>query len=378
MTVQEPVPPRPEERPGDPLRVLVYSVVNRHDAGGAQNVINRLLRNLRARGHAVMEAWAGPERRSTAEAWICPLYLRTGPGRSYHMPSLWRAAVGLAVRRPQVVNVHIVTSQAKYFLLLACLFGYKTVISAHGSDILKPDPGCSPHLGAVLRAADAVTVVSGNLRDKVLAYPGVDAAKVHVISNGIDCAFWSPEKPAEPRPPTIVALGRLEHVKGFDVLLAAFASVRAAVPAARLCIIGDGSLAGDLRRQAEDLGVAEAVYFPGHLDAHAIRERLRGASVFALSSRSEGMPLSLLEAMACGLPAVATTVGGVPEVVSPDAGALVAPEDANALAEALTSILKDDALRQNLARGAHARAQLYSDTASYDAYERVYRQVLGA
>lgn len=368
-----------------PLRVLVYSVVDRLDPGGAQIVISRLLASLRRRGHVVTEAWSGPASGPVPGEWVCPLYVRppsdAAPARArpYHLPSLFRLAAGLLRRRPQIVNVHFVSEQALYFLRLNGLFGYKTVLSAHGTDILKPAPAWRDLLPDFLGRADAVTVVSRNLADRVLSYPGVDPAKVHVIPNGIDCGFWSPGEDGVPpaqAPPTIVAVGRLEPVKGFDLLLQALAAVRRVVPDARLCIVGDGRLAGELAAQARALGLDGAVELPGRLGREGVRDRLRGASAFALSSRSEGMPLALLEAMACGVPPVATRVGGVPEVVADDAGLLVPPEDAGALADALVRVLRDKDLAAGLGRAAHRRAQAFSSASSEAAYERLYEALL--
>lgn len=369
-----------------PLRVLVYSVVDRADSGGAQTVIARLLASLRRHGHVVTAAWSGPASRPAPGEWVCPLYVRPASGaaparaRKYHLPSLVRLAAGLVRFRPQIVNVHFVSEQALYFLRLGGLFGYKTVLSAHGTDVLKPAPAWRDLLPDFLGRADAVTVVSRNLADRVLSYPGVDPAKVHVIPNGIDCGFWSPGEggPSTPptAPPTVVAVGRLEPVKGFDLLLRAFATVRRAVPDARLCIVGDGGLAGELAAQARGLGLDGAVELPGRLDREGVRDRLRRASAFVLSSHSEGMPLALLEAMACGVPPVATRVGGVPEAVADGAGLLVPPGDAGALAAALVRVLRDPGLAAGLGQAAHRRAQGFSSASSEAAYERLYESLL--
>jgi glycosyltransferase involved in cell wall biosynthesis len=365
-----------------PFRVLVYSVVDRTGSGGAQTVIARLLTSLRRRGHVVTAAWPGPAPRPVPGEWVCPLHVRPASGavpsrgRKYHLPSLVRLAAGLIRFRPQIVNVHFVSEQALYFLRLGGLFGYKTVLSAHGTDVLKPAPAWRDLLPDFLGRADAVTVVSQNLAERVLSYPGVDPARVHVIPNGIDCGFWSPGGGGPPVPPMAVAVGRLEPVKGFDLLLRAFAAVRGAVPDARLCIVGDGRLAGELTAQAGALGLGGAVELPGRLDRESVRDRLRRASVFVLSSRSEGMPLALLEAMACGVPPVATRVGGVPEVVAGGAGLLVPPGDADALAAALVRVLRDPGLAAELGQAAHRRAQAFSSASSEAAYERLYESLL--
>lgn len=364
--------------PETSLRILLYTVANRAAAGGAEGVVRGLADGLRGHGHRVTESW-GDSRPFPADGdgaqWPCPLHLRPGP-RPWHLPSVGLAAWGLARVRPQVVNVHIITGQARYFLLLGRAMGARVVVSAHGSDLLHPADDCARHLPAILRAADAVTVVSEPLRDRAAALGGLDPAQVTVIPNGIDTDFWTPAAPTE-RAPLVVALGRLERVKGFDVLLTAFAMLRERMPGVRLCLIGDGSQASVLRAQAVALGVADAVDFPGLLGPQAVRDRLRAATVFALSSRSEGMPLALLEAMACGLPVVATAVGAVPQVVGgKGAGLVVPPENPAALAAALAAVLADGPRRARLADGALAVAVTHSAAAAHAAYERLYRTLL--
>lgn len=367
-------------------RVLVYSVVDRQDPGGAQMVIARLLNSLGRSGYQVSSGWAGPgPAPEGAEEWVCPLYVRPvrQRGRPFHVPSLMRLLAGLGWRRPKLVNIHFVSEQTLYFLRLRRLFGYKTVLSAHGSDILKPADRWAGRLPSFLREADAVTVVSRNMADRVLSY-GVDPRKVHVIPNGVDCDYWSPacppdriEKGTGPVK-RLVAVGRLEPVKGFDLAIAALARLQAREPGARLCLIGAGREEPRLRALAADHGVADKVEFAGFLDRDRIRRRLREADAFVLSSRSEGMPLALLEAMACGLPALATRVGGVPEVVTPGTGVLVAPESAEALADGLSELLMDGQRMSGMARAAHRRAQDFCSRQSLAKYHRLYERLLSA
>lgn len=368
-----------------PMRILFYSVVDRLQAGGAQMVIARLLASLRERGHAVTEAWAGPGPKGVAGGWIWPLYVRPAEphrsrSRQHHMPSLARVTLGLLRCRPQIVNVHFVSAQTLYFLNLRRVFGYKVVLSVHGSDLLKPLPQERAQLAGFFSRADAITVVSENLKARILAHPGVDPAKIHVIPNGIDLRFWRPAgMPTEAGSPapTIVAVGRLEHVKGFDILLQAMARLRRTIPAARLCIIGDGILAADLAGQIRDLGLAGAVELPGALGRDCVRRRLRDAAVLAMPSRSEGMPLALLEALACGVPVVATGVGGVPEVLTDGTGLLVPPEVPEAMADALARVLQDPDLAERLGQAGRQRAQDFSSDGSDAAYERLFRSLLG-
>jgi glycosyltransferase involved in cell wall biosynthesis len=194
-----------------------------------------------------------------------------------------------------------------------------------------------------------------------LEFSGVDPSPVVVIPNGVPVDFWSASQPGvERRDPIVLSVGRLHPVKGHDVLLRAFARLRARVPKAQLVLAGGGGYRADLERLAHGLGLASAVTFAGQIDAGAVRDLMGGARVFVLPSRSEGLPLALLEAMAAGVPVVATRVGGVPDVATPDTAGLVPPEDPAALAAALEEVLMDSALAQQMSRNGRMRARLFS------------------
>ncbi len=360
----------------DALRILLYSATPRSHPGGVQHVVERLLAFLRARGHSVFESWASPDPRGNGDAWVQPLRLRDGSrGLLGPITALGGLHAGLRRRRPEIVNIHFVTGQSLYFLLLSRVLGYVTILSAHGGDILRPSEGARRLLPFVLRHADAITVVSDDLRQRVLALGGVDPARVHVIANGVDHAFWSDRPRAPSNPPNILAVGRLEAVKGFDVLLRAFARVRQTMPSATLTISGSGAQEPQLRALAASLGVQAQLTLTGRLGPREVRERLSGAAVFALSSLSEGMPLALIEAMAAGAPIVATTVGGAAEALGA-AGLLCPPGDEIALADSLLQMLRDPAQAERLGKAAQQRARSYSVEACQAAYETLYADLL--
>ena len=197
-----------------------------------------------------------------------------------------------------------------------------------------------------------------------------------MIPNGVDLSFWSQDasERTNTNQPTIVAIGRLHPVKGHDVLLRAMDRVRREVPAVRLRVIGEGPARAEIEALVRSLCLEACVELVGERPAEAVRDELRRATVFALPSRSEGMPISLIEAMATGCPAVATRVGGVPGVLADGAGLLVEPEDPDALAEALIHLLTDPQARREYADRARARAQGYAWAASADAYGATLEQ----
>jgi glycosyltransferase involved in cell wall biosynthesis len=152
----------------------------------------------------------------------------------------------------------------------------------------------------------------------------------------------------------LVFVGRVVPIKRLDVLLRALAQARESEPRLRLAVVGDGDERQGLERQATELGIAADVRFLGY--RRELRPVFDAADVAVLSSDNEGTPVSLIEAAAAGLPAVATDVGGVGEVVSAETGILVPRGDAAALAGAMVEMAADPQRRERCGRAARRRA----------------------
>ncbi|MFT7462303.1 MAG: glycosyltransferase involved in cell wall biosynthesis [Pseudohongiellaceae bacterium] len=176
----------------------------------------------------------------------------------------------------------------------------------------------------------------------------------------------------------ILGLARLTRRKGFDVLLDGLAALTesAELPPWRCWLGGNGEVAGQLQSQASRLGLADRVKFLGHRDETA--DLLGAADVFVMPSRAEGLGIAGLEAMAAGLPIVASRVGGLADAVSHDeTGLLVPSDDPTALRKALEAVLSDSALRQRLGdAGPGWVAQRFSPQVMVDGYLALYREVL--
>ncbi len=170
-------------------------------------------------------------------------------------------------------------------------------------------------------------------------------------------------------------VGRLVPIKRVDLALEALARARRLGAPVRLLIVGDGELRVELERLAKDLGLEGAVDFLGYRDDMV--GVAAAAEVALLTSDNEGTPVSLIEAAAANTPAVATAVGGVEEVVTRDSGILVAPDDADALAQAIATLADDPAKRRWM--GEHGRrhvAKRYSIERLVDDVELLYRELL--
>ena len=158
----------------------------------------------------------------------------------------------------------------------------------------------------------------------------------------------------------VACVASLVKVKGHDILLSAWKQVIYHFPQAVLILTGDGPLKKRLQSQCKQLGIAQCVRFLGYVDDISII--YSRASLVVLASRSEGLPLCILEAFAYGLPAVATAVSGTPEIVMPEkTGLLVEPDNPEQLAQAIMRLLSDTQLRQQLGQaGRHLVVEKYS------------------
>jgi len=205
---------------------------------------------------------------------------------------------------------------------------------------------------------------------------GIPPSKIRLVRNGIDLARFRPA--AAPRaadtPYTIGTIGRLDAIKAQADLVDAFILLRARdrTRPLRLVIVGAGPLQGALAQQIRAAGLDDCVWLPGaRRDVAAIMQAL---DVFVLPSLSEATPITLLEAMACGVPVVATSVGGVPGLLGIDArGTLVAPSDPAALAAAIGRYLDDpQAARRHAAAARRFVADYYDIAATAAQYAALY------
>jgi glycosyltransferase involved in cell wall biosynthesis len=187
------------------------------------------------------------------------------------------------------------------------------------------------------------------------------------------------ERPVGPSSPfRLISVGSMaQRYKGHDLVISALRSCRDAGLDVELVIIGEGKERSELERQADRLGVRGHVAFRGQLPAgEAVRRELDDAHLFVMASRVEGLPRALVEAMARALPAVGTAIGGIPELLPPDA--LVPTEDAAALASRIRALYGDAALRRAWSRRSLETARAYHEAALQPQREAFYRAVAAA
>ena len=234
--------------------------------------------------------------------------------------------------------------------------------------------------------ADQLLSVSEVHRQTLAKKIGVPISRIKVIPNGVDLTRYRSKKASQSwrsryRIPTdhlvVGSVGRLVEVKQYHHFLMALAMVkrRPEAPPCSGVLVGDGPLRDELTVMANDLGIQNDIYFLGHQDE--VPELLSLFDIFVLTSRSEGMSNTILEAMATGLPVVATDVGGASELVlDGETGRLIPPGEPERLAEVLTDLVMTSETRCDMGQRARKRAaDVFSLSVMVEAYEALYTQL---
>jgi glycosyltransferase involved in cell wall biosynthesis len=234
--------------------------------------------------------------------------------------------------------------------------------------------------------SDALIGVSTATVDDLVRLGIAPREKFRVIPIGLDLEpflkvtpddgkAFRDEAGARPGDVLLTFVGRLAPIKRVDVLLRAFAHARAEHASLRLAVVGDGRQRPALEQLATDLGVAEHVWFAGYRSA--MLPVAAGSDIAVLSSDNEGTPVSLIEAGAAGTPAVGTRVGGVPDVVTPETGLVVAPGDPRAMGAAIVRLAKDQEGREKMGQAARADvAERFSAVRLVDDIDQLYAELL--
>ena len=279
---------------------------------------------------------------------------------------------------PDLVHINLSDPSAYFHLSTATAYPALTLVTLHQNlAYFGLRGGLDTLLGQMLSMADWVTAVSAVTLSGVQAFMPEIRERSSVIYNGLDTPDVIPESlPFDA--PRILCVGRLLHQKGFDLAIAAFASLVDRFPQARLTIVGDGPSRFDLEQQAAALGLGEAVEFKGRISPEHVRELMNTATIVVMPSRSEGFPMVALEAAHMARPVVATPVGGLPEsVVHQRTGLLVEPEDSLALAEAIAFLLSHPDIARQMGQAGRSRVlDIFNMERFVDAYDMLYRELI--
>jgi glycosyltransferase involved in cell wall biosynthesis len=280
----------------------------------------------------------------------------------------------LARFRPDLVHAHFARAATAHARALADDMGVPYTFTAHGYDVWRRPPD---DLADRSRAAAAVITVSRANAVRLEAL-GAPPERLHVVPCGVDIDRFRPGRPGSGAP-RIVVVARLHPVKNLDLFLHACARLRDAGTPFAATIVGDGDERDGLVALRDSLDLGGHVAFAGAATQAQVAEWWRAADIGALCSSSEGMPVSLMEAAACGVPVVATDVGGVSELVAHGrTGLVVPPGDVAAFAAALDALIADVPRREEMGRRARERAVAdFSVGRQVDALVDVWNDALG-
>ncbi len=262
--------------------------------------------------------------------------------------------------------------------------GVRTLVHTEHSNIEREHGGLWRAEKYLSYLAYPIIADSKNVADTLVHEQSVHPRRVRVILNGIDVQRFRPSPPnrqlqqelgIRETDRVIGIVARLVPVKNHEVLFSSFAMLCSMRPNLRLLVVGDGPLRRELEKRAQALGISNRVVFAGN--QRDIPGYLSLMDVFVLSSISEGLPLTLLEAMAAGIPVVCTRVGGIPEVIRHGVNGLLAASDAHEeLGERCLQLLDDPLFARSLAKKAREEViRKYSLRAMTRAYEAVYNHM---
>jgi len=233
------------------------------------------------------------------------------------------------------------------------------VIWGQGSDIYLPGKFTRMTSKPMLQNADAVLALTEDMKQKMQEICDRD---ISVVPNGIDLERFeiSSGDKKDSSAKTIIFVGRLHPVKGVQYLIEAMAIVHLETPDVKLVIVGDGVERARLEELAERLNLKGSIQFAGQVPQESIPRLMHQADVFALSSLSESFGIVNLEAMAAGLPIVATNVGGIPDIVEEGVnGYLVNAKNPDELADRILVLLQNDEMREEMSANNREKAELY-------------------
>lgn len=285
----------------------------------------------------------------------------------FYLPTCWRLARLVRRERIELVNVHYFDRCWTYFLFLRRLLNFRLVISIHGSDVLgSQGPQNLRWLERNSRGLDCVLFCSKGFRRQVLPRESPLNEISAVVLNGIELDGLPARSDATTSENSIVCVAHLREHKGQDVLLRAFQQISEEFPSLTLHFVGDGPYAPALQSLTRELNLNGRVRYLGSLPHPDALREIASARIFCLPSRREPFGLVLLEAMAFGVPIVATRVGGIPEIIRSGVdGLLVEPNSPSQLAETLRRILRDQPLCKKLTREARVRVESHFGVARF-------------
>ncbi|PWR71772.1 GT4 family glycosyltransferase PelF [Methanospirillum stamsii] len=262
--------------------------------------------------------------------------------------------------KPSIIQVQGIGVGFISPLILKKLLKIPYIVCGRGSDVYLPNIYTKIISKMILQNADAIVALTDNMRQKMNE---ILDREIYIIPNGIDLNSFhaiSPYSMLEKDKINIIFIGRLHPVKGIQYLIKAIKQVHEKIPQVRLVLIGEGEQRKSLEDLVERLGIEDCVIFFGSIPNNRIPDILNRADIFTLSSLSEGFPTVILEAMACGIPIVASRVGGIPDIMQNGVnGYLVEPKNPDDIAKKILDLLQHDDLRQEISQNNKTHVKVY-------------------
>lgn len=261
-------------------------------------------------------------------------------GRLRHLVYLLEAAH--VARRCTALGVghlhaHFGTNSATVALLAHQLGAAGFSFTVHGPEEFDAPRAFS--FAQKMHDARFTIAISSFGRSQLLRWSEIaDWPRIKVVHCGVDTARFDPPAPMPAGGPHLVAIGRLSEQKGFPLLIETMAIACARLPDLRLTICGDGDLRGLIDAEIARHGLGDRITITGWISEDGIRAAISAAHALILPSLAEGLPMVVMEAMACGRPIIATAIAGIPELVTPETGWLVPAGDPAALADAIVTL----------------------------------------
>jgi glycosyltransferase involved in cell wall biosynthesis len=355
------------------------------EVGGLESHVAGLAESLARRGHAVRVVTSRSRAGLPAKEEMRGVAVRRSwlPARS---PLGWGAFAAASIGPTRFMGRWADLIHAESFAsvlpagIAARAAGIPWLASFHTSHFLRLARSAfwAPVLARLVRWPDRALAASGEIAEVAMGLaPGT---RVEPLTNGVDTDRFRPRAGGQGgvAAPSVVVPRRLFEKNGVEYLVRALPEVRARVPNVSVAVVGDGPERPRLEALAAELGVGPSIRFLGSRPHDAMPELLQAAQVAVFPSLMEATSVAALESMACGLPVVATNVGGLPEIIDDEVGRLVPPANPHALAEGMIRLLTDPERDEKGRRARERVVARWSNERLVDRHLEIYAELLAA
>ncbi|HEY4261647.1 MAG TPA: glycosyltransferase [Schlesneria sp.] len=366
-----------------PVPIPIAFCITELDRGGAEKAFTELVLSLDRQYWKARVFCLGPRSYfvEVLEANGIEVVCFNGRGVGSFPGVLWRLTRALRQFRPALLQTFLFHGNL-IGRLAGCLAGVPHIVAG----IRVAERRCRWHVRLdrwTNSLVDHNVCVSQGVADFSVQEAGLKARKVSVIPNGVDFANYANASPTDlgqlglkKQFPVVITVGRLEEQKGIRFLLNAATTVLQQHPDCQFLIVGDGPERPSLAAMASSLGIGSSIHFAGHRGD--VPGLLKASDLFVLPSLWEGMPNALLEAMAAGLPVIASAVEGSREIIKSDESGLLVPAgNSSELATAILRVLNDPHFASRLvSQSQDDVAKIFTNIAATAAYDHLYRQLI--